>query len=139
MQFKYYVLNYNHNKQKVEPFNIFNNRWVQVLTEKEIKKYLYSPKNYKYESFFGDKETIYGFDGLVKRIDGIIGGEEWGRYEYEMGVCYKFETDCNKIQATDCYTQAHMNIEIITREIIYQYKQYKKSIKDGERHKSIKK
>ena len=52
MQFEYYVLNYNHNKRKVEPFNIFCNVWVQKLTEKEVKKYLRSPKNYKYESFF---------------------------------------------------------------------------------------
>lgn len=125
MQFEYYVLNYDHNKQKVEPFNIFNNVWVQKLTEREVIKYLRSPKKYKYESFFGEKEIICGFDGLVKRIDGIIAGEEWGR------CGYKFETDCNKLQATDCYEQAHMNIETITREVIRQYKEQKK-VKDGE-------
>ena len=129
MQFEYYVLNYNHNKQKVEPFNIFSNIWVQKLTEKEIKKYLRSPKNYKHESFFDKKDIIYGFDGLVKRIDSIIGGEEWGRFEYEMSCGYKFETDCNKLQSTDCYEQCKSNIEMITREVIYQYKQQKK--KDG--------
>ena len=59
VKFTYYVLNYNHNAQKVEPFNIFNNVWVQKLTEKEIKKYLRSPKNYKYESFFDKKDIIY--------------------------------------------------------------------------------
>ena len=59
LQFEYYVLNYNHNKQKVESFNIFNNVWVQELTEREVRKYLRSPKNYKYESFFAEKEIIY--------------------------------------------------------------------------------
>ena len=129
MQFEYYVLNYNHNKQKVESFNIFNNVCVQELTEKEVRKYLRSPKNYKYESFFAEKEIIYGFDGLVKRIDRIIAGEEWGRSEYEMSCGYKFETNCNKLQSTDCYEQCKPNMGMIAREVIWQYKQQKK--KDG--------
>ena len=130
MQFEYYVLNYDHNKQKVETFNIFNNRWVQELTEIEVKKYLRSPKNYKYESFFVEKEIIHGFDGLVKRIDGIIAGEEWGRYEYEMSCGYNFETDCNKLQTTDCYEQCKPNMKMIAREVIWQYKQQQKKEKD---------
>ena len=132
MQFEYYVLNYNHNKQKVEPFNIFCNVWVQKLTEKEVKKYLRSPKNYKYESFFDEKDIIYGFDALVKRIDSIIGGEEWGRFEYELSCGYAFETDCSKLQKVDTYYQAHMNIEMIVREVIRQYKQQKKNRNGGE-------
>ena len=131
MQFEYYVLNYNHNKQKVEPFNIFSNIWVQKLTEKEVKKYLHSPKNYKYESFFDEKDIIYGSDGLVKRIDSIIGGEEWGRFEYELSCGYAFETDCSKLQKVDTYYQAHMNIEMIVREVIRQYRQQNKE-KDSE-------
>lgn len=131
MQFEYYVLNYDCNKKKVEPFNVFNNCWVQEQTEKEIRKYLRNPKNYKYKSFWKDEKELYGFDALVKRIDGIIAGEEWGRCGYEMGVCYKFETDCKNIMHMDCYEQAHMNIEMITREVIRQYKEQKK-VKDGE-------
>lgn len=126
IQFEYYVLNYNHNKKQIEPFNIFENKWVQEQTEKEVRKYLRSSKNYKYESFFDEKRTIEGFDGLVKRIDRIIAGEEWGRCEYEIGVCQKFESDCSKIQPTDCYEQARMNIKTIAYEVIRQYKQYKK-------------
>lgn len=125
-------MNYNHNKQKVEPFNIFNNVWVQKLTEKEVKRYLRSPKNYKYESFFNGKDVVYGFEGLLKRIDSIIGGEEWGRSEYELSCGYAFETDCSKLQKIDTYTQAHMNIEIVTREVIRQYKQQNKEKMDGE-------
>ena len=131
MQFEYYVLNYDHNKQKVESFNIFRNIHVQECTENEIKKYLRNPKNYTYKSFDGQEE-IHGFDALVKELDSIIRWQEWGRSEYEMSCGYKFETDGNKLQATDCYEQAHMNIEIIVREVIRQYKEQMKKTKDGE-------
>ena len=126
MQFKYYVLNYDCNKKKIEPFNIFRNILVQEWTEKAVKKFIRSPKNYVYKSFDG-KDEIYGFDALVKEIDHIIKWQEWSRCGYEMGVCYKFETDCKNIKHMDCYEQAHMNIEIITREIIRQYKEQKKA------------
>ena len=128
MQFEYYVLNYDHNKQKVESFNIFRNIHVQECTEKEIKKYLRNPKNYTYKSFDGQEE-IHGFDALVKELDSIIRWQEWGRSEYEMSCGYKFETDCNKLQSTDCYEQCKSNMGMITREVIWQYKQQKK--KDG--------
>ena len=128
MQFEYYVLNYDHNKQKVESFNIFRNIHVQECTEKEIKKYLRNPKNYTYKSFDGQEE-IHGFDALVKELDSIIRWQEWGRSEYEMSCGYKFETDCNKLQSTDCYEQCKPNMGMIAREVIWQYKQQKK--KDG--------
>ena len=130
IQFEYYVLNYDHNKKKVESFNIFRNIHVQECTEKEIKKYLRNPKYYVYKSLDGKEET-YGFDALVKELDSIIQWQECGRYEYEMSCGYKFETDCNKLQATDCYEQCKPNIQMITREVIWQYKQQKKA-KDGE-------
>ena len=126
MQFKYYVLNYNCNKKKIEPFNIFRNILVQEWTEKAVKKFIRSPKNYVYKSFDG-KDEIYGFDALVKEIDHIIKWQEWSRCGYEMGVCYKFETDCKNIKHMDCYEQAHMNIKMITRECIRQYKEQKKT------------
>ena len=128
MQFEYYVLNYDHNKQKVESFNIFRNIHVQECTEKEIKKYLRNPKNYTYKSFDGQEE-IHGFDALVKELDSIIRWQEWGRSEYEMSCGYKFETDCNKLQSTDCYEQCKPNMGMIAREVIWRYKQQKK--KDG--------
>lgn len=131
IRFKYYVLNYNHNKNQVEQFNIFNNIHVQEWTEKAVKKYLHNPKKYTYKSFDG-QEVLYGFDALVKELDSIIQWQEWGRCGYEMGVCYKFETDCKNIAHMDCYEQAHMNIEMIAREVIRQYKQQKKKEKDDE-------
>lgn len=126
IQFEYYVLNYNHNKKQIEPYNIFNNIYVQEYTEKEIKKYLRNPKNYLYKSFDG-KEDTYGFEALVKEIDSIIRWKEWSRREYEVSIGDAFETDCEKLEKWDCYGQVKSNIEMITREVIWQYKQQKKT------------
>ena len=130
MQFEYYVLNYDHNKQKVEPFNIFRNIRVQEYTEKTIRKYVRNPKKFTYKSFDG-KEEIYGFDALVKEIDSIIRWQEWSRREYEVSVGDAFEKDCKKLEKWDCYGQAKPNMKMIAREVIWQYKQQKKT-KDGE-------
>ena len=125
MQFEYYVLNYDCNAKKIVPFNIFRNILVQEWAEKAVRKYLHSPKNFTYKSFDG-KEILHGFDALVKELDSIIRWQEWGRSEYEMSCGYKFETDCNKLQSTDCYEQCKSNMRMITREVIWQYKQQQK-------------
>ena len=122
MQFEFYVLNYNTNGNKVEMFNIFNNIRVQEWTEKAVKKYLRSPKNFKYESFF-NKEVIYGFDALVKEIDSAIHNQQWSRREYEIGVCDAFESDIDKLEKWDVYQQAKPNMAMITHEVIRQYKE----------------
>ena len=157
MQFEYYVLNYNPNAKKIEPFNIFRNCYVQEYTEKAIKKYLRSPKNYKYESFFKDEESVYGFDGLCKRFEQILRHEEWSRCEYEIAVGGIFITELSdivrevergeiavediyeeiqkknkrnsKLEKWDCFQQAQKNIPMIMRECIWQYKQQKKEEK----------
>ena len=123
-------MNYDHNKQKVEPFNIFRNIHVQEYTEKTIRKYVRNPKKFTYKSFDG-KEEIYGFDALVKEIDSIIRWQEWSRREYEVSVGDAFEKDCKKLEKWDCYGQAKPNMKMIAREVIWQYKQQKKT-KDGE-------
>ena len=125
MQFEYYVLNYDCNAKKIVPFNIFRNIHVQEWAEKAVRKYLRSPKNFTYKSFDG-KESLHGFDAFVKELDGIIKWQEWSRRQYEVSVGDLFETDCNKLEKWDCYGQAHMNIETISREIIRQYKQNKR-------------
>ena len=128
MQFEFYVLNYDFNKRKVVNYNIFNNIRVQEWTEKEVRKYLRSPKNYKYvvqhkNDFLGREEiAVYGFDALVKEIDSIIAWGERGRREYECSVGDAFTTDCNKLEKIDCYYQSKPNMEIIAREVIFQYK-----------------
>ena len=127
MQFEYYVLNYNPNAKKIEPFNIFRNCYVQEYTEKAIKKYLRSPKNYKYERY--GEDTLYGFEGLCKDIERIIQWQEWSRREYEISVGDAFEKDCDYLEKWDCYMQAKSNIPMIARECIYQYKQQRKEQK----------
>ena len=159
MQFEYYVLNYNSNTKKIEPFNIFRNCYVQEYTEKAVRKYLRSPKNYKYDSFFKDEESVYGFDGLCKRFEQILRHEEWSRCEYEIAVGGIFITELSdivrevergeiavediyeeiqrrnkrnsKLEKWDCFQQAQKNIPMIMRECIRQYKEQKKA-KDGE-------
>ena len=127
MQFEYYVLNYNPNAKKIEPFNIFRNCYVQEYIEKAIKKYLRSPKNYKYERY--GEDTLYGFEGLCKEIERIIQWQEWSRREYEISVGDAFEKDCDYLEKWDCYMQAKSNIPMIARECIYQYKEQRKEQK----------
>lgn len=157
MQFEYYVLNYNSNTKKIEPFNIFRNCYVQEYTEKAIKKYLRSPKNYKYDSFFKDEESVYGFDGLCKRFEQILRHEEWSRCEYEIAVGGIFITELSdivrevergeiavediyeeiqkrnkrnsKLEKWDCFQQTQKNIPMIMRECIRQYKEQRKEQK----------
>ena len=124
MQFEYYVLNCNPNTKNIEPFNIFRNCYVQEYTEKAIKKYLRSPKNYKYERY--GEDILYGFEGLCQDIERIIQWQEWSRCEYEIFVGDIFEKDCNKLEKWDCYAQAKPNIPMIARECIYQYKKQRK-------------
>jgi len=133
MDFEFYVLNYDTNQKKVINYNIFNNIRVNEYTEKEIKKYLRAPGKYKREGFRKDEKTLYGFEALCKEIDSLIQWQEWSRREYEISVGDAFENDCNKLEKWDCYQQAHPNIEAITREVIYQYKQQLKAMenKDG--------
>ena len=125
MQFEFYVLNYDFNKKKVVNYNIFNNIRVQEWTERAVKKYLRAPKKFSYTPFGKDVETIYGFDAFVKELDRTIAWQERGRREYEVSVGDAFETDCNKLHKWDCYGQAHINMEMIAREVIWQYKQQK--------------
>ena len=159
LQFEYYVLNYDCNKKKVENFNIFRNCLVQEWTEKEIKKYIRSPKNYKYDSFFKDEEPICGFDGLCKRFEQILRHEEWSRCEYEIAVGGIFITELSdivrevergeiavediyeeiqkrnkrnsKLEKWDCFQQTQKNIPMIMRECIRQYKEQVKKLKNG--------
>lgn len=104
-------------------YNIFNNIRVQESTEKAVKKYLRNPKKFSYKPFSKDEDAIYGFDALAREIDSIIRWQEWSRIEYECSCGYAFETDCRKLEKIDCWYQAHANIEMITHEVLRQYKE----------------
>lgn len=151
MQFEFYVLNLDFNRNKIVNYNIFNNIIVQERTEKAVKKYLRCPKKFKYEPFSKDSETLYGFDALCKEIESIIRCEEWSRCEYEVAVGSHFITEISdvvrevergniavenlydelkkidsrnsKLEKWDCFGQAKPNIPMIVREVIYQYKE----------------
>lgn len=123
--FEYYVLNYNWNKKCVENFNIFDNISLDNAVEKEVRKYLRSPKKYRYFKhglYVGEYEYIYGFKGFCEALGALIGWQEWGRREYEISVGDAFETDCDKLEKWDCYRQCRPNIPMIAREVIWQYK-----------------
>ena len=129
MQFEFYVLNYDCNRKKVINYNIFNNINVQEWTEKAVKKYLRSPKKFKhivqYENKFLGKEEIalYGFEAFVEEINRTIAWQEYGRREYEVSVGDAFETDIDKLEKWDTYSQAKPNTTIIAHEVIRQYKE----------------
>lgn len=151
MQFEFYVLNLDFNRNKIVNYNIFNNIIVQERTEKALKKYLRSPKKFSYTPFGKDVETIYGFDALCKEIESIIRCEEWSRCEYEIAVGSLFTTEIrdvvreverenlekenlydelkkieqrnSKLEKLDTFSQAKPNIPMIVREVIYQYKE----------------
>ena len=62
-------------------------------------------------------------------MDSIIRCEEWSRRQYEISVSDAFETDIDNLEKWDCYMQAKPNLEIIAREVIRAYKQYRKEEK----------
>ena len=125
MKFEFYVLNYNFNKHKVEMFNIFKNINVQEDVEKLVRRYLRSPNKFTYCDYDGTNYK-YGFDALCEEIKRTIKWQEWGRREYEISVGDAFEQDIDNLEKWDCYMQCEPNIEVITREVIYQYKQQSK-------------
>lgn len=125
MKFEFYVLNYDFNGKRVKNFNIFNNILLNEETEKIVKKYLRSPKKFKYYDYF-NKQVLFGFEGFCKELERLIMWQEWGRREYEISVGDAFEDDLEEYEKWDCYMQCKPNIEIIAREVIWQYKQYLK-------------
>lgn len=125
----FYVLNYNQNSGCVEPFNIFRNFLVNDKCVRCVRKYLRNLKAYK-ETNRRD-ELFYGFEGLCESIRQIIMWQEWARREYEISVGDAFEDDLNEFEKWDCYKQALPNIEIITRECIYQVKNQLKALKEN--------
>lgn len=126
MQFEYYVLNEDYHG--IKPFNVFQNGTVQEESEKEVKKYLRNPSNYCCIPYDICEPTLYGFPALCETIRRTIMHEEWARCEYEILVGSLFYKDEKELKKIDCYTQCLPNIEMITREIIYQYKKQKKEV-----------
>ncbi len=115
---KFYVLNWDHNQNKVIRFNIFNNINVYEETIKYVKKYLRNKKTFTYEQ-------------LKEEIRKTIQWQEWSRYEYEISVGRPFCDNIDELQKIDCYWQAEENIEGITDMAIKAVKQAMKEAKNG--------
>lgn len=119
MQFEYYVLNYNANKKKVEPFNVFSNISLNDRCVSIIKNYLNNAEKYTYTDF--NNSVFVGYKALCEEIKNQIKWQEHGRREYEISVSDAFETDINKLEKWDCYMQCLPNITIIVDAMIKQY------------------
>lgn len=121
-QFEYYVLNYDSIKKKVTNYNIFNNIYVNEKTNEFLDEYcnLMNEEDYTSEDFWNGK-LYHGFAALCYDIDRIIRYEEWSRVQYEISVGPPFCDDFDKYTKLDCYYQAKPNMEMIVRELIYQY------------------
>lgn len=130
--FEYYVLNESWKRNgKIEPFNIFSNWVLDEDVQKEVKKYLRSPKNYKYHDSAKEK-TIYGFDAFCEELKHLIMWQEWSRCEYEIIVSSLCDKDGKTERKIDCYYQCEKNIPMIAREVIWQYKQNLKKDKQND-------
>lgn len=94
--------------------------------------------------------SLYGFYGLCAEIRAILMNQLWSRREYEISVSDAFVVEVSdvindlnkyddinkfkeyliktsnknpKLEKWDCFSQCEPNIEAITRECIWQYKQ----------------
>lgn len=121
-RFEYYVLNYDHNKKEIINYNIFNNYYVNERANEFLDKYcnLEDKENYISQDF-RNKTVYHGFAALCYDIDRIIMYEEWSRVQYEISAGPPFCDDFDKYVKLDCYYQAKPNMEMIVRELIYQY------------------
>lgn len=121
--FVYYVMNESrHSTHSIEPFNIFQNWPLDEAVEKEIRRYLRAPKKYHTTKNYAD---LYGFDALCEEIRSLIMWQEWSRCEYEIIVKSLFDRSGETERKIDCYEQTLPNMPMITRELIWQYKQAK--------------
>jgi len=120
---EFFVLNYDPNAKKVENFDIFRNIRVREGVENAVKEYLKDPDNYEYDlDGIHSNNIVKGYEAIKSHIDNIIRWQEWGRREYEISVGDAFEEDCSKLEKWDCYSQAHPNIDLITKMCIDYFK-----------------
>ena len=99
---KWYVLNYNFNEKKVENFNIFRN----VRFVEDIQDLL---------------EHYITFEDFIEKLENELRYNFWSRREYEISVSDAFETDLNKYEKIDVYSQVKPNVRILAKYIIDNY------------------
>ena len=95
---KFNVLNYDHSRNKVEMFNVFNNIHVLERSVEAIEEYK------------KDKDTEKLKDAILKAVK----YEENGRYQYEVLVG-PFADSYDKLEKWNCYEQFESNIDMFIK------------------------
>ena len=99
---EWYVLNYDFNGKKVENFNIFRScRFVDG-----VKELL---------------DSYITFEDFVEKLEKELQYAFWSKREYEISVSDAFETDLNKYEKIDVYSQVKPNVRILAKYIIDNY------------------
>lgn len=99
---KWYVLNYDFNGKKVENFNIFRSvRFVEGVQDL--------------------LEHYITFEDFVEKLESELRYAFWSKREYEILVSDAFETDLNKYEKIDVYSQVKPNVRILAKYIIDNY------------------
>ena len=99
---KWYVLNYDFNGKKVENFNIFRS----VRFTEGVQDLL---------------DNYITFEDFVEKLDRKLKYSFWSKREYEISVGDAFETDLDKYEKIDIYSQVKPNVKILAKYIIDNY------------------
>lgn len=91
---KWYVLNYDFNKQKIEYYNIFNHAYLIESLQKILNNYT-------------------NFNDYIEQLDKLLRYCFWGKRECEISVGDAFETDLIKFKKIDIYFQLKPNIKLL--------------------------
>lgn len=103
---KWYVLNYEFNKKKIELFNIFNSSKFNEGVEKLLKKYT-------------------TFSNFVDELDSLAMYCFWCKAEYEI-LCGGLISKEGKLEKINVYTQLKNNIETLAKYVILEYNKNKR-------------
>ena len=107
LDLKWYVLNYDFNRKKMENFNIFNSSNFLWGVSKALKEY---------ESFGKFKEEI----------DNWLKYSFWSKSEYEIACGGLFVSDIDDLEKIDVYYQMKDNVDVLCRYILTEYNKRKR-------------
>lgn len=130
IKLEFYVPQERFNENKIEMVNIFNNVYVHDWSINAIKKYIRSPKSFRYYEWSGINGGywIYGWEAFVREIDSILRNQLWSRCQYEVLIT-GFPFDEKELVKMDAYQLCKPNLDMICHGIIRQYKNQIKEVK----------
>ena len=106
MDLKWYVLNHNFNKNKIELFNIFQSHNFLYGVVKALEKTNYEDFRNEINSWL-----MYSF---------------WSKAEYEIVCGDLFFKTADDLEKIDIYYQVKQNVDILARYIITEYNKHSK-------------